>query len=105
MSQEYLSIAIWEPLPGLEAVSLETMRELNAIVSRKQYGRDLVYRSSDAHYLLLRYWNSEQARRPCEEDPEGPRCWARLGNEIKILKVYEKAPKIGVLTLPPNPSP
>ena len=96
MSQEYLSIAIWEPLPGLEAVSLETLRELNAIVSRKQYGRDLVYRSSDAHYILLRYWNSEQARSTAQEDPEVLRCWARLGNEIKILKVYEKLQEIGV---------
>jgi hypothetical protein len=96
MSQEYLSIAIWEPLPGLEAVSLETMRELNSIVSRKQYGRDLVYRSSDAHYILLRYWNSEQARSTAQEDPEVLRCWARLGNEIKILKVYEKLQEIGV---------
>jgi hypothetical protein len=96
MSQQYLSIAIWEPLPGMEAVSLETMRELNSIVSRKQYGRDLVYRSSDAHYILLRYWNSEQARSTAQEDPEVLRCWARLGNEIKILKVYEKLEEIGV---------
>jgi hypothetical protein len=96
MSQEYLSIAIWEPLPGLEAVSLETMRELNSIVSRKQYGRDLLYRSSDAHYILLRYWNSEQARSTAQEDPEVLRCWARLGNEIKILKVYEKLQEVGV---------
>jgi len=96
MSQEYLSIAIWEPLPGLEAVSLETMRELNSIVSRKQYGRDLLYRSSDAHYILLRYWNSEQARSTAQEDPDVLRCWARLGNEIKILKVYEKLQEIGV---------
>jgi hypothetical protein len=80
----------------LEAVSLETMRELNSIVSRKQYGRDLLYRSSDAHYILLRYWNSEQARSSAQEDPEVLRCWARLGNEIKILKVYEKLQEIGV---------
>jgi hypothetical protein len=96
MSQEYLSIAIWEPLLGMEAVSLETMRELNSIVSRKQYGRDLLYRSGDAHYILLRYWNSEQARSSAQEDPEVLRCWARLGNEIKILKVYEKLQEIGV---------
>jgi hypothetical protein len=96
MSQEYLSIAIWEPLPGLEAVSLETMGELNSIVSRKQYGRDLLYRSSDAHYILLRYWNSEQARSTAQEDPDVLRCWARLGNEIKILKVYEKLQEVGV---------
>jgi hypothetical protein len=96
MSQEYLSIAIWEPLPDMEAASLETMRELNAIVSRKRYGRDLLYRGGDSHYLLLRYWNSEQARSDAQEDPEVLRCWARLGNEIRILKVYEKLEEIGV---------
>lgn len=96
MSQEYLSIAIWEPLPDMEAASLETMRELETIVSKKHYGRDLLYRSSDSHYVLLRYWSSEQARSTAQEDPELLRCWARLGNEIKILKVYEKLEEIGV---------
>ncbi|HKN15603.1 MAG TPA: hypothetical protein VJX47_01575 [Candidatus Sulfotelmatobacter sp.] len=80
----------------MEAAALETMRELNAIVSRKQYGRDLLYRAGEANYLLLRYWNSEQARSAALEDPEILRCWARLGNEIKILKVYEKLEEVGV---------
>jgi hypothetical protein len=88
MSQEFLSVAIWEPLPGMEAASLATIRELNAIVSSKGYGRDLLYRSGDSHYMLLRYWNSDQARSTAQEDPELLRCWARLGNEIQILKVY-----------------
>jgi hypothetical protein len=96
MSQEYLSIAIWEPLPEKAAAALETIRELNAIVSRKQYGRDLLYRSGDSQYVLLRYWNSEQARSSAQEDPEILRCWARLGNEINILKVYEKLEEVGV---------
>jgi hypothetical protein len=96
MSQEFLSLAIWEPLSGMEAASLATIRELNAIVSSKGYGRDLLYRSGDSHYLLLRYWNSEQARRSAQEDPELLRCWARLGNEIQILKVYEKLEEVGV---------
>ncbi|MGB8729860.1 MAG: hypothetical protein WCC99_01350 [Candidatus Sulfotelmatobacter sp.] len=80
----------------MEAAALETMRELNAIVARKQYGRDLLYRAGDANYLLLRYWNSEQARSAALEDPEILRCWARLGNEIKILKIYEKLEEVGV---------
>jgi len=96
MSQEYLSIAIWEPLPGMESASLATIRELGTIVSQKQYGRDLLYRSGLSHYVLLRYWNSEQARSAAQEDPELLRCWARLGNEIKILKVYEKLEEIGL---------
>ncbi|MFZ0773568.1 MAG: hypothetical protein WCA49_16180 [Candidatus Sulfotelmatobacter sp.] len=95
MSQAYLSIAIWEPLPDMEAASRGTMRELSAIISNKGYGRDLLYRSGESHYVLLRYWNSEQARHTALEDPEILRCWARLGNEIKILKVYEKLEEIG----------
>ncbi len=96
MSQEYLSIAIWEPLPGMEAASLSTMRELNAIVSAKGYGSDLLYHSGDSQYVLLRYWNSEQARATAQEDPEVLRCWARLGNEIQILKIYEKLEEVSV---------
>ena len=79
----------------MEAASLETMRELETIVARKHYGRDLLYRGGESHYVLLRYWNSEQARSTAQEDPELLRCWARLGNEIKILKVYEKLEEIG----------
>jgi hypothetical protein len=96
MSQEFLSIAIWEPLLGMEAAALATIRELNAIVAKKEYGRDLLYRSGGSHYVLLRYWNSEQARSTAQEDPELLRCWARLGNEIQILKVYEKLEEVGV---------
>jgi hypothetical protein len=96
MSQEFLSLAIWEPLPGMEEASLATIRELNAIVLKKNYGRDLLYRGSDSHYVLLRYWNSEQARSDAQEDPELLRCWSRLGNEIQILKVYEKLEEVGV---------
>jgi hypothetical protein len=96
MSQEFLSVAIWEPLPGMESAALTTIRELNVIVSKNGYGRDLLYRDSHSHYVLLRYWNSEQARSAAQEDPELLRCWARLGNEIQILKVYEKLEEVGV---------
>jgi hypothetical protein len=95
MSQEYLSVAIWEPLAGMEISSLATMRELGAIILEKGYGRDLLYRDADSHYLLLRYWSSEQARSAAQEDPEILRRWARLGNEIQILKVYEKLEEVG----------
>jgi hypothetical protein len=96
MSQEFLSLAIWEPLPGMETASLATIRELNAIVLNKGYGRDFLYQSGDSRYILLRYWNSEEARSAAQEDPELLRCWARLGNEIQILKVYEKLEEVGV---------
>jgi hypothetical protein len=96
MSQEHLSVAIWEPLPNMEEQALATIRELNAIVSRKGYGRDLLYRSAEPHYMLLRYWNSEEARRSALEDSDLLRCWARLANEIQILKVYDKLEEVGL---------
>jgi quinol monooxygenase YgiN len=89
MAQEILSVAIWEPVPGHESAVLETFRELTSIVARKGYGRDLLYRDRGHHYVFLRYWKSEEARRSALEDPDMLRCWAKLGNEIQIVKVYE----------------
>ena len=89
MGQEILSVAIWEPVPEQEVASLATLRELSAIVASKGYGRDLLYRDRDHHYVFLRHWKSEETRRAAQEDPDMLRCWARLGNEIQIVKVYE----------------
>jgi hypothetical protein len=89
MAQEILSVAVWKPVPEMEAASLATLRELTSILSAKGYGRDLLYRDHESHYVLLRYWKSEEARRTAQEDPDLLRCWARLGNEIQIVKVYE----------------
>ncbi len=82
-------MAIWEPVPDKEAASLATFRELSSIVDAKGYGRDQLYRDRESHYVLVRHWKSEDARRAAQEDPEMLRCWARLGNEIQIVKVYE----------------
>ena len=60
-----------------------------AIVTAKGYGRDLLCRDRESHYVFLRYWKSEEARQAALEDPAMQRCWARLGNEIQIVKVYE----------------
>ena len=89
MTDEILSVAIWTPVPGKEATSLTTLRELSSIVASKDYGRDFLYRDRESHYLLLRHWKSEAARRAALEDPGMLRCWAKLGNEIQIVKVYE----------------
>ncbi len=94
MRQEFLSVAIWEALPGMESASLASMRELSALIRKKHYGRDLLYRSPDSRYVLLRYWNSEEARQAALEDPDLLRCWARLGNEIRTVKVYEKLAEV-----------
>jgi len=73
----------------MEAASLATLRELSEVVNAKGYGRDLLYRDREGNYVFLRYWKSEDARRAAQEDPDMLRCWARLGNEIQIVRVYE----------------
>jgi heme-degrading monooxygenase HmoA len=94
MAQEILSVAIWEPLPDHETAALETFYELTSIVTRKGYAHDQLYRDREHHYVFLRYWKSEEARRSAQEDPEMLRCWAKLGNEIQIVKVYETLSEI-----------
>jgi hypothetical protein len=89
MPQEILSVAVWEPLPGMEAAALATIQELIVILAAKGYSRDFLYQDGESHYILLRYWTSEDSRRAAQEDPEALRCWARLGNEIQAVKVYE----------------
>jgi len=88
---EILSVAIFEPLEGQEAAALSTLRELMAALAAKHYSRDTLHRSAKEprHYLLLRTWLSEDARRSAHEDPEIQKFWARLGNEIRIVTIYE----------------
>jgi quinol monooxygenase YgiN len=91
MSQEILSIAIFQPLPGHEEASLETMRALMAELASGGYSRDLLYRDAKSRdeYILLRYWKSEEARGAALEDPEVLRCWAKLSHEIRTVRIYE----------------
>jgi hypothetical protein len=89
MPQEILSVAVWEPVPGLEAESLATVRELIGILSSKGYSRDHLYRDGEAHYVLLRHWKSGASRTTAQEDPDIQRCWAKLAHQIQIVKVYE----------------
>jgi len=91
MSGEILSIAIFEPLPGMEQASLLTMHTLIEALSIGGYSRDMLFRDSKhgGEYVLLRYWKSENARRAAQEDPVILRCWAKLGQEIRAVKVYE----------------
>ncbi len=89
MSEEILSVAIFESLPGKDKEAIATLRELFAALAEGGYSRDVLYRDQELHFVLTRYWKSEGARRAAQEDPEVQRCWAKLGNEVKILTVYE----------------
>jgi len=88
---EILSVAIFEPLEGQEPAAVATLRELMAALAAKRYSRDTLHRNAKdpRHYVLLRTWLSEEARRFAHEDPEIQKFWARLGHEIRIVTIYE----------------
>lgn len=94
MSQEIFSVAIFEPLSGEKENALATMRELSAALLAGDYSRDLLYQDGKGQYVLLRSWKSAESRRAAQEDPEVQRCWAKLGNEIQIVKVYEALERV-----------
>lgn len=89
MPEEIFSLAIYEPLSGMEEKSLATMRELIGILAARGYSRDMLYRDGQGQYVLLRYWKSEEARRGAQEDGDLLRCWAKLAQEIRTVKIYE----------------
>jgi hypothetical protein len=39
------------------------MRELLSALAAGGYSRDRLYRDGESHYILVRYWKSEEARR------------------------------------------
>jgi heme-degrading monooxygenase HmoA len=97
MSQEILSIAIFELLPGKEQEALVTLRELKSVLETSGYSRDFLFRDSiNQQYVLLRYWKSEEALRNAHEDPKVHRWWAKLGHEIQVLKIHERLEEAGL---------
>jgi hypothetical protein len=94
MSAEILSVAVFAPLNGQEERALETVRELSAVLAKRGYSRDILYRDPEGEYVLVRYWKSDDARRAALEDPEAQRRWAKLAHEVRILKVHESLEEI-----------
>jgi hypothetical protein len=90
MSNEIVSLAIFEPLAGKEAEAMGTFHDLFAALTAGQYSRDSLFQDDKSRaYVLIRRWASEESRRAAMDDPEVLRCWAKLGHEIRILQVYE----------------
>ena len=90
MGREVFSVAVFEPLENGEEDAISTLRELYAVLKRKNYSRDFLYRDQhSSRYIGLRYWTSEDARREAQEDPEVHGYWAKLAHLIRIETIYE----------------
>jgi heme-degrading monooxygenase HmoA len=96
MSQEILSVAVFEPTPGQEEACLETVRELITTLTSRGYSRDSLYRDAKdpKRYIAVRLWKSEEARREAQEDPAALRCWARMAHQMNIIRVYESLEEV-----------
>ena len=87
---EILSIAVMEPFDGRENEFVQTLREFYRVLAEKKYSRDqLLKNKRTAHYVNIRYWASEQARRDAQEDPDIHKFWSRLGLLCDMRAVYE----------------
>ena len=91
MSNEVVSVAILEALPGKEEALLSMLRELYAMMNAKGYCSDLLYRDSDRpdRLVLLRRWKSAELRSEAQIDPEAHRYWQQLPSLCVIPTVYE----------------
>ena len=56
----------------------------------------MLYRDRQAHYVFLRFWKSEEARRAALEDPEVLRCLSRLALEIEIIRIHERLHEVSL---------
>jgi hypothetical protein len=94
--QEILAIAIIRPFEGREEELLQVLQELYAVLERKGYSHDKLYR--DATYsprlFNFRYWTSRQARRDAYEDSDVHRYWQQLSQICEVEKIYEELNEI-----------
>lgn len=98
MSQDIFAIAVVRPEEGHEEEVLRILRDLYALMTRKHYSRDILYRDAKdpGRLVNLRYWTSEDARTRAHEDPDVHRHWARLGQVAKVEQVMERLDEISM---------
>ena len=91
MSDEVISFALLEALPGKEAELLAMLRELYAMMHRKGYCNDVLYsdESRPDRLFHIRRWKSAEQRAEAQIDPEVHRYWQRLPDLCTIPTVFE----------------
>ena len=92
MNDEILAFAILEPHPGKEEELIEMLRELYALLFKKGYSRDTLYRDPKRPGTLIhfRHWTSKDSRDDAQQDPEVHKYWLRLPELCKLTTVHEE---------------
>jgi hypothetical protein len=98
MEQEVLAIAVVMPFQGRETEVITLLNEFYAMLSRKGYCRDILYRSmkDPSRLINLRYWKSDEMRREASEDPDVHRYWHQLVTMAEVERVYEQLSEISL---------
>ncbi len=98
MESEILAIAVVRMFEGREADVLTLLNNFYAMLARKKYCRDILYRShkDPTRLFNLRYWSSDAMRREASEDPDVHRYWHELSTMAEVETVYEQLEEIGM---------
>lgn len=91
-SGEVMALAVVEAFDGNEEECLHLLHEFYAVLRRKQYSRDLLYRDlkNSRRFINIRYWRSAEAAAEAQEDPDVHRFWKRLSEIGEVTSVYER---------------
>lgn len=96
MSEQVVSIAILEALPGREDELLAMLREFYAMMHTKGYSTDILYRDDERaeRFIHMRRWQSAETRSEAQSDPDVHRYWQRLPELCTIPIVYENLERL-----------
>jgi quinol monooxygenase YgiN len=91
MSEQVVSVAILEALPGKEEELVTMLREFYAMMRGKGYCTDVLYRGGERpdRLIHLRRWKSAELLAEAQIDPDVHRYWQRLPELCVIPTVYE----------------
>ena len=91
MSDEVMSVAVLEPLPGKEEELVATLSEFYTMMHTKGYCSDALYRDGQRPDRLfhVRRWKSAAMRSEAQIDPDVHRYWQKLPDLCTIPIVYE----------------
>ena len=89
---EIMALAVVEAFDGKEEECLRLLHEFYAVLRRKQYSRDLLYRDlkNPRRFINLRYWRSAEAAAEAHEDPDVHLFWKRLSEIGEVTAVFER---------------
>ena len=91
-TSEIMALAIVDTLDGKDEECLHLLHQFYAVLRRKQYSRDLLFRDhkDPRRFVNIRYWQSEEARKEAHEDPDVHSFWKRLSEIAKVTHVFER---------------